>query len=92
MDDATGRRLAKLKAECGCTAGSAALLLSVAAYVIYAVWLDPVSRSLGERLITGIVVGLVAMLLGKILGVLWARYQYHHLLRLLESRQLAAGE
>lgn len=80
MDDATRRRLAALRSECGCNAGSAALLLSVGAYVIYSIWLDPVIRSLGERVIIGIGIGLAGMLMGKILGIAWARYQYRRLL------------
>lgn len=81
MDDATRRRLGELKSECGCNAGSAALLLSVGAYVTYSIWLDPVVRSLGERVIIGIGIGLAGMLIGKILGIAWARYQYRQLLR-----------
>jgi hypothetical protein len=81
MDDATRRRLAELKSECGCNAGSAALLLSVGAFVIYSVWLDPVMRSLGERVLIGMGIGLAGMLMGKILGIAWARYQYRKLLR-----------
>lgn len=81
MDDATRRRLAELKSECGCNAGAAALLVAVGAFAAYSVWLDPVVRSLGERVIIGGVIGLVAMLIGKVIGMSWARYQYRQLLR-----------
>ena len=81
MDDATRRRLAELKSECGCNAGAAALLLAVGAFVVYSVWLDPVARGLGERVIIGLVIGLVAMLIGKVFGMSWARYQARQLLR-----------
>ena len=79
MDSATRSRLNNLRTECGCRAGSVALLVSVGAYLIHVNWLDPVTRSHGERIITGICVGLAGMLAGKILGVLWARYQYRRL-------------
>jgi len=80
MDDATRSRLAKLKAECGCQAGSVALLLSVAAYMTHALWLDAVSRGAGERIVVGICLGFSSALAGKVLGILWARYQYRKLL------------
>jgi hypothetical protein len=81
MDDPTRRRVTELKSECGCNAGAAALLLSVGAFVAYSVWLDPVARSLGERVLLGVGIGLVAMLIGKLLGMGWARYQARQLLR-----------
>jgi hypothetical protein len=83
MDEARRARLAKLKSECGCNAGLVALLLTVGAYLGYSLWLDPVVRSLGERVITGIVVALAGMLIGKMLGIGRARYQYRRLLRAL---------
>jgi hypothetical protein len=82
MDDATRSRLAKLRAECGCTAGSLALLFSVAAYVSYALWLDPASRGAGERIAVGAGLAFCSALAGKALGILWARLQYRRLLRL----------
>jgi hypothetical protein len=90
MDDATRRRLAELRSECGCNAGAAAFLLSVGAFVTYSVWLDPVARSLGERVVIGVGVGLVAMLIGKVLGMSWARYQARQLLRGIGQRSSAA--
>lgn len=80
MDDTTRRRLAELKSECGCKAGSIGFVLFVSAYVSFAVWLDPAVRSLGERVVLGIAAGLAGMLVGKVLGVLRARYQYRQLL------------
>jgi hypothetical protein len=80
MDDVTSRQLNKLKTECGCQAGSVALLVSVGAYVIHTLWMDPVTRSHLERVVTGICVGFAGALIGKILGILWARYQYHQLI------------
>jgi hypothetical protein len=92
MDDATRRRLAELKAECGCNAGAAAFLLAVGAFVAYSVWLDPVVRSLGERIIIGVVIGLVAMLIGKVLGMSFARYQARQLLRTQANLSLPARQ
>lgn len=92
MDDATRRRLAELKSECGCNAGAAALLLGVGAFVAYSVWLDPVTRSLGERVIVGVAIGLVAMLIGKVIGISWARYQYRQLLRTQANVSLPARQ
>ena len=80
MDETTRSRLAKLRSECGCQAGAVALLISVGAYVIHAVRLDPVTSSHREQVIIGIFVGLAGALIGKILGILWARHQYRQLL------------
>lgn len=90
MDNATRFRLAKLRSECGCRAGSVALLVSVGAYVFYAVWMDPVIRTRRERVIIGVCVGLTGALVGKILGVLWARYQYRQLFTARAPRGNAA--
>jgi hypothetical protein len=79
MDDEIRRKLGKLRSECGCRSGSAAMLVSIGAYVIYAMWLDPVVRSHLERIITGLCVGLAGGLVGKVLGMLWARYRYRRL-------------
>lgn len=92
MDDATRRRLGELKSECGCNAGAAALLSSVGAFAVYSVWLDPVIRSLGERVIIGVVIGLVAMLMGKVIGISWARYQHRQLLRAQAQVSLPARQ
>lgn len=81
MDDATRRRVAELRSECGCNAGAAAFLLSVGAFVAFSVWLDPVARSLGERVLIGLGIALVAMLIGKVIGIGWARYRARLLLR-----------
>lgn len=88
MDDTRRRRLAKLRSECGCTAGAVALLVAVGAYVIYSAWLDPLNRSLGERAIIGVGIGLGAMLIGKILGIAWAHYQYRQLLNAVGAASL----
>jgi hypothetical protein len=90
MDDATRSRLAKLKSECGCNAGSVALLVSVGTYVGYSLWLDPVVRGFGERVIIGTVICLAGMLIGKVMGIAWARYQYRQLLRALPQRRIDA--
>jgi hypothetical protein len=81
MDAATRARLARLKSECGCNAGAAAFLLATGAFVAYSAWLDPVARSLDERLVIGTMIGLVGMLIGKVMGIAWARFQYRQLLR-----------
>ena len=81
MDDATRRRLAELRSECGCNGGAAGFLLSICAYVVYSVWLDPMVHGLGERFLIGIGIGLAGMLIGKALGIGRARYQYRQLLR-----------
>jgi len=83
MEDALERRMATLKSECGCKAGAFALLLSVVAYSLFSMRADSVTRTNREHLIIGACVALAAALIGKVLGVLWSRYQY----RALKSAQ-----
>jgi hypothetical protein len=81
MDETTRGRLANLGSECGCRSGLAALLISVGAYVIHALRVDPVTSSHRDQVIIGICVGLAGAVIGKVLGILLARYQYRKLLR-----------
>jgi hypothetical protein len=55
-------------------------MVSIAAYVFLVVRVDPAARSHHEQVIVGICVGLTGAVIGKILGVLWARFQYRQLL------------
>lgn len=81
MEDALERRAARLKSECGCKAGAIALLLSVAAYSLFAMRADSVSRGIREHFVIGTCVAVAAATIGKILGMLWAHHQYRELMR-----------
>ena len=73
MDDATRATLNREKTECGCRAGAVALLLSASGYLIYSLWIDPLIRTHRERVVTGICIALAGALIGKMVGIQWAR-------------------
>ena len=79
MGDAGDERLRALRSECGCRSGLAALLVSVVAYTLHSTLIDPIIRSHSERLVTTLGVALAGAVVGKIAGILAARYRYRQL-------------
>ena len=91
MNEATRRELTRLRSECGCKAGAAALLVSVGTYVLYSVLMNPVASNHREQIIIGIAVGLAGAVIGKILGIVRARYRYHRLLAAKWQHTMPSG-
>ena len=80
MDGQRGRQIRKLRSACGCREGLLAMLLTVGSYAGYAVLLDPAVHGTRHRVFIGLALGFAAAVVGKVTGILHARYRLRQLL------------
>jgi hypothetical protein len=80
-------KLHALRTDCGCKLGALVLVLSMAGYAYVVFFLHPGAYTLQQGLIAGGVVFLVSASVGKIAGLLLARYRYNRLRTALAARR-----
>jgi hypothetical protein len=73
-------RVRRLRSACGCKSGMVTMLAALTAYVVRCLIVPP-AGGLGHRLVVGVAVMLTGALVGKCVGLLWARIRLTVLLR-----------
>jgi hypothetical protein len=77
-------KLGELKAACGCREGFLGLLAGIAFFVMLYVVLHDHAFTWYQKIVAGVVIGLLSATVGKVFGMAWARYRYRTLSRRLE--------
>jgi hypothetical protein len=74
--DLLRREIDSLKTDCGCKVGSVVLVLSMLSYFFYLSFASSVPSGFTAKLVNGIIVFFAGACIGKLLGILRARYHY----------------
>jgi len=82
-------KLHALRTDCGCKLGALVLVLAMAGYAYVVFFLHPGAYSIQQEIIAGGVVFLASATVGKIAGLLLARYRYNTLRKALAVRRRA---
>ena len=77
-------KLRELKAACGCREGFLGVLAGMAFFMMHYVVLHGQAFTWYQKIVAGVVIGLLSATVGKLLGLAWARYRYRTLSRHLE--------
>jgi hypothetical protein len=77
-------KLRELKAACGCREGFLGLLAGIAFFTMHYVVLHGQAFTWYQKIVAGVVIGLLSATVGKLLGLAWAHYRYRTLSRRLE--------
>ena len=77
-------KLRELKAACGCREGFLGATAGMALFMIHYVVLHGQAFTWYQKIVAGVVIGLLSATVGKLLGLAWARYRYRTLSRHLE--------
>ena len=77
--EANRRRLQALNTDCGCVAGTVAVLLAMAAYAHYFFYAHANLYDRKEKIIAGCGIFVASALLGKTFGILLARLRHKKL-------------
>jgi hypothetical protein len=78
-------KLHSLRHSCGCKSGAAALLMSLAASLFYFFFDSGMVYSSREKILFISLLGFVSAIMGKVIGIVWARIRYYRLRRKLRE-------